>query len=177
MKVFSRAKEAEKELLEDSSTPCILLGRYDRKLGCDKLLTLPSEWLESLGGVRHVFVLPDQDERCLNIVPAPLMEKELDRLRAQVSEIPAKLSALQTIGSETEELELDRRHRIRICDRLLEWAGITNAAALVGCIRIIKVWAPEVLSQGELQNEKAIGKDLAELLREWESEESRKDLA
>lgn len=161
------AKGTEKKLLEDSAKPCALLGRYGRKLGLDKLLTLPSEWLAGLGGSRHVFVLPDQDERCLNIVPASLMEKELDRLRAQVLKSPAMLTALRTIGSAAEQLDLDRRRRIRISDKLLEWAGITNAVALVGCVRIIKVWAPEVLGRSELIDEKTVGKELTKSLRAY----------
>lgn len=150
---------------EDSAKPCALLGRCDRKLGRGKLLMLPPEWQAGLGGSRHVFVLPDQSERCLNIVPAPLMEKELDWLRAQVPKAPATLAALQTVGSVPEQLELDWRHRIRVSDKLLEWAGITNAVALVGCVRIIKVWAPEVLGRSELIDEKTVGKELTKSLR------------
>lgn len=123
----------------------ILLGRYDRKLGRDKLLTLPVEWLSVLGDARHVFVLPDKSERCLNVIPPPVMEKELDRLRWEVLKDPEMLPALQTIGSMTEQLDLDRRHRIRISDKLLEWVGIKKSAVLVGCVRVIKVWSPEVL--------------------------------
>ena len=74
-----------------------LVGRYDLKLGKDRRLTIPDEWMPYFGESRHVVVVLDPHERCLDIVPADLMEKELDRLRTEAKKDAALNDALRVI--------------------------------------------------------------------------------
>ena len=128
-------------------TSKVLAGRFDRKLGRDRMLTIPAEWMACLGESRFVLVMPDPHERCLNIMPSSLMESEMARVRSNVQNGNDKeaLNALRVIATVCERLEMDRRHRIRISDNLLDYAGIADRAVLLGEVRSIKVRSPEAM--------------------------------
>jgi len=47
--------------------------------------------------------------------------------------------------------------RIRVCDKLLQFANLTTTVAMVGSVRMIKLWdpaalKPDVVDQTELNN-------------------------
>lgn len=136
-----------KRSVEDSVTPGALVGRFERKLGRDKLLTIPAMWMACLGKCRFVYAMPDSRERCLNILPAPLVDGEMTRLCSSLPNDKEMAKALQAIGKASERLELDSRHRIRISDKLLDFAGIGNRVLLLGRAHSIKIWDSDTLEK------------------------------
>jgi DNA-binding transcriptional regulator/RsmH inhibitor MraZ len=50
------------------------------------------------------------------------------------------------IGASSEKLAFDIQGRIRICDRLLRFANLTTTVAMVGAVRMIKLWDPAALA-------------------------------
>ena len=136
-----------KGLAKDSVLFGALVGRFERKLGRDRLLTIPAEWVTCLVECSFVCVMPDPRERCLIILPASLMGMELARLRSTLSNDIEMSKVLLEIGKVTERLVLDRRHRIRISDKLLDFAGIGNRALLFGSVHSVKVWDPDILEK------------------------------
>ncbi|MBO6067114.1 MAG: hypothetical protein J6P80_03035, partial [Kiritimatiellae bacterium] len=58
---------------------------------------------------------------------------------------PSLAKALQTIGSVSEQLTLDVQGRIRVSDKLLQFANLTTTVAMVGSVRMIKLWDPKAL--------------------------------
>ena len=159
MAVGSKEKAMEDKTVTTSE---VLVGRYDLKLDKDRLLTIPDEWMSYFGESGRVVVVPDPHERCLDIVPADLMERELDRLRREEKKDAGLNDALRVIGSATEQLMLDR-NRIRISDKLLEYAGIKDQVALLGVLRMIQVWNPDVLGSDELFDAEKLASDLAKV--------------
>ena len=150
--------------MEDKTvtTPEVLVGRYDLKLDKDRLLTIPDEWIPYFGGSRRVVVVPDPHERCLDIVPADLMERELERLRREEKKDAGLKDALRVIGSVAEQLVLDR-HSIRISDKLLECAGIEDRVALLGAVRMIQVWCPDTLGSDEPFDAETLASDIVQV--------------
>ena len=144
------------------TTQEVLVGRYDLKLGKDRRLTIPDEWMPFFGESGRVVVVPDPHERCLDIVPADLMERELERLRREEKKDAGLNDALQMIGSATEHLVLDR-NRIRISDKLLEYAGIEDRVALLGAVRMIQIWNPDDLGPDEPFDAEKLASDLAKV--------------
>ena len=144
------------------TTSEVLIGRYDLKLDKDRLLTIPDEWTPYFGGSGRVVVVPDPHERCLDIVPADLMERELDRLRRVEKKDAGLNDALRVIGSAAEQLVLDR-NRIRISGKLLEYAGIEDRVALLGAVRMIQVWCPETLGPDEPFDAEKLASDIAKV--------------
>ena len=126
----------------------VLAGQYDRKIGRNRLLTIPAGWVACLGESKSVFVMPDPHERSLNIMPSSCLESEMGRIRSNARNDKETLNALRVIATMCEQVVMDGQHRIRISDRLLEFAGIADNAVLLGKGRSIKVRSPEAMESG-----------------------------
>ena len=50
---------------------------------------------------------------------------------------------LERVGEDSELLEFDIQGRIRICDRLLEYANLKGPVVMRGAVRMARLWAPE----------------------------------
>jgi len=122
-----------------------LLGRYDYALDPKKRFTIPAGWRQILGNPQYVFVMPDKSKQCLTIIPQEEMAAKLAKLRERALFDPALSNALRVIGANSEQLSLDVQGRIRISDKLLQFANLTTTVAMVGAVRKIELWAPEAL--------------------------------
>ena len=122
------------------------VGRYDHALDPKKRFTIPREWRSLMGDPEFVYVMPDPMERCVNIIPAVEMEARLAKLRERALFDPALAPVLQKIGASSEMPSLDVQGRIRISDKLLQFANLTTTVAMVGAVRTIKIWDPAALA-------------------------------
>ena len=118
------------------------VGSHTHSLDGKKRLTIPSEWREATGGM-PVFVLKGVDQPCLYVFTARDMKARLDKIRS-ISVANAKAQQfIRSIFSCADRLEIDSAGRIRVSDRLLEWAGITGQVGLVGVGGRFELWSPE----------------------------------
>ena len=158
------SKKVEQRVVEaaESVTSGVLVGRYDHALDPKKRFTIPSEWRASMGEPAFVYVMPDRKERCLNLIPPAEMEARLERLREKVLFDPALNAAYQAIGANSEQLTLDCQGRIRVCDRLLRFANLTTTVAMVGSVRMIKLWNPKALTPEDKIDQAALDRALEE---------------
>ncbi|MBP5286156.1 MAG: hypothetical protein ILO34_08650 [Kiritimatiellae bacterium] len=124
----------------------VLVGRHDHALDPKKRFTIPSEWRTSMGLPLYVYVMPDRKEKCLNLIPPAEMESRLERLREKALFDPALNAAYEAIGAASEQLCLDCQGRIRVSDKLLQFANLTTTVAMVGSVRMIKLWDPKALA-------------------------------
>jgi division/cell wall cluster transcriptional repressor MraZ len=127
----------------------VLVGRSDHALDPKKRLTIPSGWRTDMGNPKFVYVMPDRKERCLNLLPKAEMDVLLAKIREKALFDPALNRVFQVIGAQSERLDLDVQGRIRISDRLLQFANLTTTVAMVGSFRMIKLWDPAVLKPAE----------------------------
>ena len=122
----------------------ILLGRYDHALDPKKRLTVPAGWRELMNNPRYLYVLPDTETKSLNLVTAA----EVQRFMARVKEhrfFDRELGeALRQFGENSEQVLVDVQGRIRICDRLLTFAGLTGKVVMIGALTRIQLWSPEL---------------------------------
>ena len=137
--------KAGKESVAESTGPesGVLWGRHDFALDPKKRLTIPSEWRGVFGSV--VYVMPDRKEKCINLYPKAEMDVFLDQLRQKALLDPALNKVYSMIGAVSQTLAFDVQGRIRICDKLLQFANLTTTVAMVGSFRMIKLYSPEVL--------------------------------
>ena len=86
------------------------------ELELDKVgrMLLPQSWFEAVGRDRHVFVMPDPAVKCLRLVPASNMEARLAKMRERAIIDPAMNRALQVIGENAEQIEVDNEGCIDI---------------------------------------------------------------
>ncbi|MGN0854959.1 MAG: division/cell wall cluster transcriptional repressor MraZ [Kiritimatiellia bacterium] len=134
----------------------VLVGRFDHNLDPKKRFTIPSEWRAVLGDPAYVYVMPDRRERCLNLIPQAEMEARLEELRKKALLDPALNAAYQTIGAMSDLLPLDGQGRIRVSDKLLQFANLTTTVAMVGSIRMVKLWDPKALAPAEVVDQAAL---------------------
>ena len=128
------------------STGCdsgVLLGRHDYALDPKKRFTIPSEWRGFMGPV--VYVMPDRKERCLNLYPKAEMDALLAKLRQKALLDPALNKVYAKLGAVSQQLSLDVQGRIRISDRLLQFANLTTTVAMVGSFQMIKLYDPAAI--------------------------------
>ena len=140
-----------------------LVGRFDHALDPKKRFTIPSEWRALMGDPQYVYVMPDPKERCLDLVPVAEMEVRLAKLREKALFDPAANRALQTIGSVSELPTLDIQGRIRISDKLLQFANLTTTVAMLGSVRMVKLWDPKSLAPAETVDQEALASALADV--------------
>ena len=139
-----------------------LVGRFDHALDPKKRFTIPSEWRALMGNPSYVYVMPDPSERCLDLVPVAEMESRLVKLREKALFDPVANRALQTIGAVSELPPLDVQGRIRISDKLLQFANLTTTVAMLGSVRMIKLWNPKMLAPAEKVDQNALASALME---------------
>ena len=137
------------------------VGRYDHALDPKKRFTIPSEWRKLMGDPEFVYVMPDPVERCVNIIPAVEMESRLAKLRERALFDPALAPVLEKIGSNSEMPSLDVQGRIRISDKLLQFANLTTTVAMVGAVRLIKLWDPAALEPADKVDQAGLREALA----------------
>ena len=128
----------------------VLVGRSDHQLDPKKRLTIPSGWRAVMGNPEFVYVMLDRKEKCLNLVPKAEMDVMLEELRRKALFDPALNRIFQIIGESSEQLDLDSQGRIRIADKLLQFANLTTTVAMVGSFRMLKLYAPETLGPDEV---------------------------
>lgn len=126
-----------------------LVGRFDHALDPKRRLTIPSVWRKAMGNPDFVYAMPDRKQRCVNLMPKAEMDVLLGKIRERALFDPALNRVFQVIGSMSEQLDLDVQGRIRVSDKLLQYANLTTTVAMVGSLRMIKLWDPAVLSPAD----------------------------
>lgn len=140
-----------------------LLGRFDRKLDAKRCLRVPSEWFELMGEPKSVVVLPDPNEKCLDLVPEATFAAEVKRLRRRAAKDAAARRELGCLERGAVHLEVGANCGIIVPAALLKFAAIKDRVALLGSIRYVKVWNPKLLSASDEMTEAEIERCLEEV--------------
>ena len=127
----------------------IFVGRIEGSVDSSGRFQIPSGWLEKTGQGKRVYVMPDPAERCLRLIPVCNMELRLAKMRERAVIDPAMNRALQVIGENAEQIEVDNEGCIGISEKLLAFAGITHQLVMVGGEWYTQLWSPEELSHKE----------------------------
>ena len=130
-------------LAEKSAGSNVLVGRYDHGLDPKSRLMIPSEWRTALGNPAYVYVFPDPAEPCLDLIPKEEMESRLERLRERALFDPALTADLEALSADAKQLMVDSVGRIRISDKLLAFAELTDDVAMIGAVRMARLWNPK----------------------------------
>ena len=143
-----------------SSGSNALMGEFEHSLDPKKRLTIPREWRQAMGDPDFVYVMRDRNGKCLDLLPKAEMESLLAKLREKALFDPALTKAAMLIGANSEQLMLDVQGRIRISDKLLQFANLTTTVAMVGAVRKIELWRPEALPPEDKVDQAEFGEAL-----------------
>ena len=127
----------------------MFVGRIERQLDSSGRFQLPSEWFAKVGQGKYVYVMVDPKERCLRIASVRNMEARLAKMRERAIIDPAMNRALQVIGENVEQIEVDNEGCISISEKLLAFAGITHQLVMVGGEWYTQLWNPSDLGRKE----------------------------
>jgi len=126
-------------------------GDYLHSLDPKKRLTIPSLWRAQVGEPQSLFVLPDFHERCLNVLPAAEMAQRLEKIRKHSMADRKVMEFTRTLGAASDLVSWDTQGRVRIKDKLLSFAGITDQVQMIGAMHRFQLWNPANLpDSGEI---------------------------
>ena len=128
---------------EDESPEIIFVGDFVHALDAKKRLTIPSDWRELAGMSERLFVLPGVNDKCLCVYPAREMTRRLQKFR-KLSVADRKGRQLsRMLAARSDLISWDVQGRIRVKDKLLDHAGISQKVILVGSFDHFELWSPQ----------------------------------
>lgn len=120
----------------------LLVGRFDYAMDPKRRFTIPAAWRELMASPAYVYVMPDPHLPCLNLLPPAEMEGRLEKLRQKALFNKGAGEALRVLGENSEQVALDVQGRIRIKDRLLNFARLEETVVMIGALNRIQLWSP-----------------------------------
>jgi len=136
----------------------VFVGRYTHSLDPKRRLTIPSVWRAQIGVPEVVYALPDFHKPYLALYTVSEMERRLEKLQQYSLTDEKAREAFSTIGEYSDMMGLDSQGRIRINDKLLSFAGITDRVILNGAFNRIELWSSEKRSEPETVDQEALRK-------------------
>ncbi len=136
-----------------------LVDLVGRKLDPKRRLTVRAGWREVMGDPAYVYLVPgimfqsggdgvDRRVSCIEIVPPPVMDGRLRLLHELDDEDPERV-AMERYCQDIAQIYFDTEGRIRIPERFLEYAEITDNVMMSGANDRIKVWAVDELDENK----------------------------
>jgi len=123
-------------------------GKVEHTVDNQNRVTIPSIWRGGKGEEQQFFIAP-HPAKGLWVFP----EKEMERLQAKLAEKTLAdtdtWNFLRVFSAEMHQCALDSQGRITISDELLKHAelGRGKNAVLVGMVKHIEIWKPELWQQ------------------------------
>ena len=137
------------------------MGEFTHALDNKGRLTIPSKWRIS-GGDNTYLALPNPGGY-VTVYP-PKMISRLDEKVAQASLSNTRVQAvMMELFSKAHSFGCDKQGRINLNDKLIEHAGISGRAVLVGNFSAFAIWAEEKYSQKAVEDERNIFDAMREL--------------
>jgi len=131
--------------LNEKTEPTCYNSLYRHGVDDKRRVQIPAKWRPSQPGTELTLVLwPKAKEGpCLRVLPP----EQLAKLMRQVNEMPNtdsnKVVLKRFIGSESEQVTLDKAGRICLPEKMAGDAGIGAEAVLVGLLDRFEIWSPE----------------------------------
>jgi len=128
------------------------LGRYEYAVDSQRRLAFPKCWRRAGAEVNRFFLLPGRG-KSLQLVPAPIFQELLIKLR-KISFADAQAAiALATIGSMAQEVSCDKQGRVSLTPALMAHAGISRKALFIGAVTTMQIWDPSIWEANRMDSE------------------------
>jgi MraZ protein len=108
-------------------------------------IQIPAKWRPTKPGVEFTLVVwPKAKEGpCLRALPPRQMAALMQDIQLMQNSDPSKVVLKRIIGSESEQVAVDKSGRICLPEEMAKAAGIENQAVLVGLLDRFEIWSPE----------------------------------
>lgn len=114
-----------------------LTGTYLRALDEKRRVAVPKRLRDDFGeaNLEHLFIAPGTEKSLVIYAP-----KAFEQLAARLADKASHQNFLRLFYSSSERVDLDGQGRIRIPDRLAEYAGLSREAYLLGIQDHAELW-------------------------------------
>lgn len=116
-------------------------GEYTHQLDEKRRIIVPSDWRARVGRVGSLFVLPHFEQKCLNVYPLEDIEERMAGFRKHQMADNKAMEFSRILGSSSDIVTWDGQGRIRIRDKLLAFAGITDQVVMCGAMDKFQIWS------------------------------------
>lgn len=120
----------------------MFVGEFSHSLDPKKRLTIPSIWRDQTGQAPSLYVLPDFHLKCLNVFPSEAMTRRLEVIRSKSMSDSKAMEFARVLGAASDLVVWDSQGRIRIKDKLLDFAGLTDRVVMIGALDRFELWNP-----------------------------------
>jgi MraZ protein len=131
-------------LNETTETTCYN-SMYKHGVDEKRRVQIPAKWRPTEPGTELTLMLwPKAKEGpCLRVLPPEQMAKLVREVNAMPNSDSNKVVLKRFIGSESEQVTLDKAGRICLPEKMAREAGIGEEAVLVGLLDRFEIWSPE----------------------------------
>jgi len=143
-------------ILESLGGIGMFVGSYTHSLDPKKRITIPSVWRSQVGEPKSLFVMPDFHECCLNVLPAGDVARRLERIRRHSLADKRVMAFTRALGADSDLVSWDTQGRVRISDKLLQFAQITEQVQLVGAMDKFQLWNPSLRTDSGLVDQQKL---------------------
>ncbi|MGM9653674.1 MAG: division/cell wall cluster transcriptional repressor MraZ [Eubacteriales bacterium] len=120
----------------------MLMGKFTHNLDAKKRLFIPAKHREQLG---DTFIITRNVDKCLSVFSLEEWEKYTEKLDSLPSTQAREIARF--IYSNAADVQPDAQGRVLIPAELLDYAGITKSAVVIGCGRHAEIWAEEIWNE------------------------------
>lgn len=121
-------------------------GQADYSVDDKGRVALPAKMRRAMNPeANETFVVTRGLENCVHLYPLDRWEEMENEFRRLNRYKTRDRNFVRIIYRWADEVSLDGQGRLSIPKRLLEFAGITTKATIIGAMDMIEVWCPEVL--------------------------------
>jgi len=124
---------------------CYYNSLYRHGVDEKRRVQIPSKWRPVQAGIEFTLVVwPKAKEGpCLRALPPRQMAELMRDIREMQNSDPNKVVLKRIIGSESEQVAVDKSGRICLPEGMAKAAGIKDEAVLVGLLDRFEIWSPE----------------------------------
>lgn len=118
---------------------------YHHGVDDKRRVQIPAKWRPSSGNVEFTVIVWPKSAvgECLRVLPPKEMAELMVTIDAMPNSDPNKTVLKRIIGSESEQVAVDKAGRICLPEGMMRRAAISDEAILVGLLDRFEIWNPE----------------------------------
>ena len=116
-----------------------------------------------MGSPESLYVIPNPHDKVLNLLSPDEMVACMERVRQGSLFDKSRSQSLRILGENSEQVMLDVQGRIRIRDRLLDFAGLADKVVMIGEGNRIEVRSPELRPEAREVPQEEVAEACADL--------------
>ena len=140
-------------------------SRYEHGLDEKRRVQIPVKWRPEEENAQMTVVVWPQHKAgaCLRVLPPIEFDNLVGKVEAMPDSDPNKVLLRRHIGSDSDQLTMDKAGRIVIPDHMARAAGIQDKAVLSGCVHYFEIWSPAKYESFKALDNQELGDALRKL--------------